>query len=448
MKASRLIKYILVFYTSACAGKTPAGTPGPFAIGRVIDSVICRSDPSQSYALYIPARGNKEALPVLYFFDPHGDGALPLNKYKSLADAYGYILVGSNNSKNGNDWPTTENIWLRLSGDTKSRLRIGSDRIYTVGFSGGAKVASYLALNHPGVRGVIAGGAGLPDETPAGDFNFTFTAIAGRGDMNMTDLVAISRELDKTRTRHRIILFDGKHEWAPVGTMNLAFSGLQFDAMGKGLLPKDKAFISHYTTGSKKRLDSYTQTNQLIKAEQECQLSIRLLDGLTDEVRWFREKAATLEGNPLYQKQRQAQENLLAREQKTKAGYAQHFQQDDMPYWNKTIASLRAGASAKTDEGAMYQRLLAYLSLAFYSLSNHFINSNENQGARHFAGLYKLADPTNSEAWYFSAILNVRDGQAKAAEEDLQKAVHYGFRDRRRMMQQPEFKSLSTRISF
>jgi hypothetical protein len=428
---------IILFYTSACWG-----TPGPFVAGKVIDSVICRSDPSQSYALYIPARGNTEALPVLYFFDPHADGALPLNKYRSLADAYGYILVGSNNSKNGNDWATTENVWLRLSGDTKSRLKISSDRIYTVGFSGGAKVASYVALNHPGVSGVIAGGAGLPDETPAGDFNFTFTAIAGRGDMNMTDLVAISRELDKTRTRHRIILFDGKHEWAPAGTMNLAFSGLQFDAMGKGLLPKDKAFISHYTTASKKRLDSYTQTHQLIKAEQECQLSIRLLDGLTDEVHWFKEKAATLAGNPLYQKQRQAAEDLLATEQNTKAGYAQHFQQVDMPYWKMTIAGLRAGASAKTDEGAMYQRLLAYLSLAFYSLSNRCINSNENQGARHFVGLYQLADPTNSEAWYFSAILNARDGQTKAAEDDLQKAVHYGFRDRRRMNQQPEFKNL------
>src|SRR6266404_2597304 len=74
-----------------------------YEAGKVIDSVICKADPAQSYALYIPSKGNATALPVIYFFDPHGSGALPLNKYRSLAEAYGFILAGSNNSKNGND---------------------------------------------------------------------------------------------------------------------------------------------------------------------------------------------------------------------------------------------------------------------------------------------------------------------------------------------------------
>src|ERR1700735_1842902 len=82
--------------------------------GQVIDSVICKADPTQSYALYVPAKGQKEALPIIYFFDPHADGALPVKKYKALADAYGFILAGSNNSKNGNDWSVTVNILRQL----------------------------------------------------------------------------------------------------------------------------------------------------------------------------------------------------------------------------------------------------------------------------------------------------------------------------------------------
>ncbi|HXB07336.1 MAG TPA: hypothetical protein VNW04_09475, partial [Puia sp.] len=93
--------------------------------------------PSAGYALYIPARGNPKAMPVVFFFDPHGDGTLPLNKYKTLAEAYGFILVGSNLSKNGNDWPTTENIWNKLYGDVRQRLKIDDRRLYTCGFSGG-----------------------------------------------------------------------------------------------------------------------------------------------------------------------------------------------------------------------------------------------------------------------------------------------------------------------
>ena len=184
----------------------------PFPAGKILERVVCRTDASQTYALYIPIKRNKGPLPVVYLFDPHGDGTLPLKKYKPLADAYGFILVGSNNSKNGNDWQVTENIWQHLSDDTRSRLNIDDKRIYTCGFSGGAKVASYVALQHRGIKGVIAGGAGLPDGVPAGNLSFSFTILAGEGDMNLTDLVATNNELSSTRTRHRIIIFEGKHQ--------------------------------------------------------------------------------------------------------------------------------------------------------------------------------------------------------------------------------------------
>lgn len=90
----------------------------------------------------------------------------------------------------------------------------------------------------------------------------------------------------------------------------------------------------------------------------------------------------------------------------------------------------------------MYQRLMAYLSLAFYSISNQMITGNDNANARRFVELYKQADPTNSEAWYFSAILDVREGKPHEAEADLLKADGYGFRDKGRLEQQPEFQGL------
>jgi hypothetical protein len=58
-----------------------------------------------------------------------------------------------------------------------------------------------------------------------------------------------------------------------------------------------------------------------------------------------------------------------------------------------------------------------------------------------------MADPTNSEAWYFSAILNARNNNANAAHDDLVKAVSNGFNDKARMMQQPEFIRLQPQIN-
>jgi dienelactone hydrolase len=419
----RIILLILVFSTSACHHES-------FGVGKVIDTVICQKDAAQSYALYIPSNNTGA---IIYFFDAHAAGALPLNKYKSLADKYGYILVGSNNSKNGNDWSITENIWQTISDDTKSRLKIDTSRIYTCGFSGGAKVAGYIALKYPGIKSVIANGAGLPDGTPAGDFPFTYTGIAGEGDLNLTDIVAFNNALDHTATKHHLILFDGKHEWAPVPAMDIAFAGLQSDA---GIIPKD------YIVKSKARLDTYIKAKQLLKAAEECRLSISYLV----DTSWFTSKLVALVNDPVYQQQFQQQKDILIKEQNIKAGYAEHFD-TNTDYWFTTINDLKAAANVQSAERAMDQRLLAYLSLAFYSFSNHFIQSHSNDAARHFVDLYKMVDPDNNEAWYFSAVLYARAENAEATEKDLLKSVEYGFKDKARLQQQEEFQKLAGRIN-
>jgi predicted esterase len=415
-----------------------------FPAGKIIDHIACKNDPSQSYAIYVPL--NTEKFTAVYFFDPHGDGSLPVKKYKDLADKYKYVLIGSNNSKNGNDWQTTENIWQNLFNDTQQKFIFDHDRIYTCGFSGGAKVASYIALHHNEVGAVIAGGAGLPDEVPAGNFNFSFTGIAGEGDMNMTDLVVLDNDFKKTQTKHRIIFFNGKHEWSPDSIMDIAFAGLQLDLMRKKFIAKNDSFVNAYIDNSKKRLNTDIKNNNLINAVRECTLSINMLEGISDAA-FFQQKISSITESAAYKQQLQQQQNLFTIEQNKKAEYNAQFQNGDMNYWNKTINDLNAKAKAHTQEGAMYQRLLAYLSLAFYSISNQSINNNQNDQANYFVNLYKLADPTNSEAWYFSAVLNARNNNATAAHDDLLKAVANGFNDEKRMMLQPEFINLQSQIN-
>ena len=306
MKVLQLFKPVIIFIcVISCAGKgdkkpvsddaikdtTVAASvtvSDTFETRKVITRVVCNADPSQSYALYVPEKNHLDILPVIYFFDPHGNGTLPLNKYKTLADQYHFIFIGSNNSKNGNDYHTAESIWNTLFSDSKKRLPIDVNRVYVCGFSGGAKVAGYIALNHPEIKAVIAGGAGLPDATPPGDFRFSFTAIAGKGDLNMTDIVLFSSALDKTQTKHSIIFFDGKHEWAPENTMNTAIAGIQFDAMRKKIIPVNNVFINNHISNAKKKITAYFKAMNYIRAEEECRLFINQLDGLGDDVNWLK----------------------------------------------------------------------------------------------------------------------------------------------------------------
>ena len=404
MKANHYLGLILLFiYAISCAGKghQSSGATGDidstvilkipaydhFETGKIISPVVCKADPTQSYALYIPAKAAAQSLPVIYFFDPHGDGALPLQQYKALADAYHFILIGSNNSKNGNGWGDAENIWGILSNDSQERIPINKNRIYLCGFSGGAKVATYIALHHPEIKGVIANGAGLNDITQAGNFNFSFTAIAGEGDMNMTDLVSINNSLDKTQTNHRIIFFDGIHEWAPESTMKTAFIGFQLDAMRQKIIPQNDSLINSFITENKKEITNYANADKYLKAEEICKLSIAMLNGLSNDVNWFKEKETSLTNNPGYQKQFRERQNLLLKEENIKAVYEQQFQKGDMNYWSKTINDIKSNAKAKTPEGNMYKRLQAYLSLAFFSISNQLINGNQNNDAEHFVTL-------------------------------------------------------------
>jgi len=229
--------------------------------------------------------------------------------------------------------------------------------------------------------------------------------------------------------------------------MNTAFAGSELDAMRTQVIPKDNAFINDFIKRAKKEIDDLYINKSFIKAEQISGIAISMLDGLTDEVSWFKEKKEMIEKNASYQNQLQAQQKLLSKEQNIKATYLQQFQQGDMNYWTKEINDLKAKTKIPNAEAAMNQRLLAYLSLAFYSISNQLINGNNNEQAAYFDTLYKTVDPTNSEAWYFSAILNARSNNVKATEDDLMQAVANGFNDTQRMMQQPEFQALSSQLN-
>ena len=453
MKAYHFIFLLLFsFFTIACGNNSNSKdgnidsslivrnsiSPAPQK-GKIITNVVCQSDPAKSYALYIPEGKNNQALPVIYFFDPHGDGLIPVKKYQSLADSFHFILAGSNNSKNGNDFNDAVSIFEAMNKDVTKRSSVNNDRIYLCGFSGGAKVATFLGLHFPGIKGVIANGAGLEDITTAGNFKFSFTAITGNGDMNMTDLVSIDKILDKTSAHHRIIFFDGIHEWAPESTMNIAFEGLQLDAMRNNSIPKDTSFINGFIIQMKKTINKEEKNNELIKAQQNCKLSTAMLDGFADPENWFRQQQNSIEKTTAFKKEENERQTLLQKEESLKSVFQQQFMNSDGNYWTKTISDVKARAKAKTPEGQMYQRLQAYLSLAFYSISNQVISKDQNKVADFFVSLYKLADPTNSEAWYFSAILDARNHDVVKTKEDLEKAVTLGFNDKKRLEQQPEF---------
>ena len=131
--------------------------------GNVISKIKCVKDSSVNYACYLPTYYSfDKKFPVIYFFDSQGSGSYPLEKYKQLAEKYGYILAGSNNSKNGMSWEQNHPQIKTFMEDVKEKINSDAKRIYTCGFSGGSRVASSVAIFDGGIACVIGMGAGFP----------------------------------------------------------------------------------------------------------------------------------------------------------------------------------------------------------------------------------------------------------------------------------------------
>ena len=220
-----------------------AQEPAP---GVITEKVVCRNDASQSYALYLPAAyspGRK--WPIVYALDPGARGLIPVQRFKEAAEKYGYIVAGSNNSRNG-PIRIVEEAAGALLADTKARFSIDPARVYLAGFSGGARMAVSIAFALKGrVAGVIACGAGFPlSIKPSAAVPFAFFGAAGDEDFNHPELEELDRTLGRAGVPHRFESFRGGHDWPPEAVCADAIEWMQLQAVRSGILKADEARVS------------------------------------------------------------------------------------------------------------------------------------------------------------------------------------------------------------
>jgi len=70
--------------------------------GQIVDTVRCAADPSQNYALYLPSHYSPDKRwSLILAFDPRARGRAAVEQYQAAAEKYGYVVAGSNVSRNG-----------------------------------------------------------------------------------------------------------------------------------------------------------------------------------------------------------------------------------------------------------------------------------------------------------------------------------------------------------
>jgi len=180
---------------------------------------------------------------MIYFFDPGGVGRRPLELYKDLAEKYGFVMAGSNNSRNfSSDQSHVLNaLWV----DTHRRFAPDARLTYVSGFSGGARVAGLMALNcaQCQIAGVIANGAGYPSNRADAKDKLLYFFAVGDQDFNWPEVITVRREREDKGLAYRVRVFSGRHQWAPAEVMEDAIEWITLRAMQAGDRPPDAAFI-------------------------------------------------------------------------------------------------------------------------------------------------------------------------------------------------------------
>src|SRR5580765_7124958 len=215
-------------------------TPAP---GTVHASVAVAADPTNSYALYLPSVYSPlKRWPLLLVFDPFARGEVSVKLFHEAAEKYGFIVVGSNNSRNFQDPSAAIRV---LWADVKERYSIDPRRIYTAGLSGGARVASSVALACKScIAGVIANSAGLPNgATLPGPEVSDWFLVAGTTDFNYPEQLHLKETFDARKVVSRFVVYDGPHNYMPKDFAERGLAWLQLRAMVKGIAPVDKEFI-------------------------------------------------------------------------------------------------------------------------------------------------------------------------------------------------------------
>jgi dienelactone hydrolase len=248
--------------------------------GQVVDSVACLDNPAETYALYLPSTYSSDRQwPLLMGFHPAARGRAIVDAYRAAAEAYGYVVVASNTSRNG-PWDVSMRAVQAMSADVGRRLSIDSKRFYMTGHSGGARVAMQVALSTGQIAGVIASSAGYPDATPRASVPFVVFGTAGTEDFNLLELRLLDRALTSP---HRLAVFQGGHTLPPAEVAFAAVEWLELQAMRSGARPTDPALIDRLW---EKRL-------RAIDASGTSAATVHLLHRTIEDFKGLRDVAGT-----------------------------------------------------------------------------------------------------------------------------------------------------------
>ena len=427
--------------------------------GTVIDKVVCARDQAQSYALYVPSAYSADReWPVLFAFDPGARGRVPVERFREAAERYGFIVAGSNNSRNG---PLTASVdaMNAMHADLQARFRLNLRRIYVTGFSGGARAAATIGLAMQGqAAGVIGFGAGFPGGVePSASVPFAFFGAAGTDDFNYPELKQLDQALERAGIAHRLEVFAGGHEWPPVAVCTRAVEWMELQAMKSGRRPRDAELVDQIFSRTTADAADHERAGRLLEAYWLYAALAKDFAGLRDvstcgdrarqleQSREVREALTDLKDSVDKQDALDARIDELARTAGTREGGDRAVADLLAVLSDVTKRADQAGRPA--DRMAARRVLVRWWSRFDEAASAAVARGNFAQAAVCYRAMARMR-PENPRVEYNLACVCARNGNRKEAIDALRRAVAKGFADRNLLLNDPDLESLRSQPAF
>jgi len=427
-------------------GLMPAFGGDEFEKGRMIEKVVCRDSPAHSYALYLPAVFDPaKSWPILFLFDPSAMAPAAIDAFRPAAEKFGWILAASNDSKNG---PVDPNMKAAraMFRDVRARFSLDESRIYAGGFSGGSRTASVFALA-AGVRiaGIIGIGAGISPGIAIPNLNISsYFGIAGLADFNYPEMRQLDADLDGAALPHRILFYDGRHQWAPAEIGVRALGWMEIAAIKRSARKKNEALIDEILARETAEADALSAGGKAYWAARAYRETARLFDGLHD-VAPLAAEAEKIEASAAYsdflkrEKNREEKDAALRREIGGTFAFIEESPEDRTAFLDLLrdldLGSLRrtAGKSATWEDRSMAVRLLSLYGIEASRTGYERYEKGDFLRASLYyelaAGLCPDGDSRLIVIHRNLGSMYSLLGEVKTALNHLEKAVELGFSD-------------------
>ncbi len=370
-----------------------------FETGKVIDSIPVSENTKETFALYLPSSFDAtQPSSIVFIFEPAARGKIGIEPFVEASEAYNHILICSNTTRNG-PYERNFNATDRLFNHVFSNFKIKENQIFLAGFSGGARLASAIAVLTDQIAGVIACGAAFsstPGHRPSIQ-KFAFVGICGDRDMNYMEMVRAKGYLQKFNFNQTLFIYNGKHSWPPSEQIKRAFDWLEIQSHKKGSKAKAeteiyKSYQKSYETALKSEAD-----NTLLQAAENYERILLTYSSFYD-LDSVAAKYKELQKSKLYKNSIKSLSKAFDKEAKLTTKFNTRFITDyskpdksDMDWWEQELGQLKESADPETNK--MVERVRFKIFALAFSMNNPNLHQSSEKQKQFCNRIRKLIYP-------------------------------------------------------